>query len=135
VSRDALQYIFQPSYQSAMFGVEAFLGVLVPFVMLLFPKVRASKKGLFYAAVFTLLGFVAYRMNTAITSMEQWPTRTYIPSWQELFITLGLAAFGFVAFTYIAKNFKVFGEKSHHEESGLEIEPYREPELRAVVTK
>ena len=135
VSRDALQYIFQPSYQSAMFGVEAFLGVLVPFVMLLFPKVRASKKGLFYAAVFTLLGFVAYRMNTAITSMEQWPTRTYIPSWQELFITLGLAAFGFVAFTYIAKNFKVFGEKSHHEERGLEIESYREPELRAVVTK
>jgi Ni/Fe-hydrogenase subunit HybB-like protein len=135
VSRDALQYIFQPSYQSAMFGVEAFLGVLLPFVMLLFPKVRASKKGLFYAAVFTLLGFVAYRMNTAITSMEQWPTRTYIPSWQELFITLGLAAFGFVAFTYIAKNFKVFGEKSHHEEGGLEIEPYHEPELRAVVTK
>lgn len=133
MSRDALKYVFQPSYQSGMFGVEIVLGVLVPLVMLLFPKIRSSKKGLFYAAVFTLLGFVAYRMNTAITSMEQWPTRTYIPSWQELFITLGLAAFGFVAFTYIAKNFKVFGEKSHHEEAVQVVR--EEPELRAVVAE
>jgi Ni/Fe-hydrogenase subunit HybB-like protein len=133
MSRDALKYVFQPSYQSAMFGVEAFLGVLVPLVMLLLPKIRNSKKGLFYASVFTLLGFVAYRMNTAITSMERWPTRTYLPSWQELFITLGLVAFGFTAFTVIAKNFKVFGERSHHDEP--EPEHRLEPELRAMVTK
>ncbi len=137
MTRDALQYVFQPSYQSAMFGLEIVLGVFVPFVMLLFPKVRNSKKGLFYSSVFVLLGFIAYRMNTAITSMEQWPTRTYIPSWQELFITLGLAAFGFTAFAYIAKNFRVFGEKPHHGvESDEQLEPSRRaPELRAVVAK
>lgn len=132
MSRDALHHVFQPSYQSGMFGLEFVLGVIIPFVMLLFPRVRNSKKGLFYAAVFTLLGFVAYRMNTAITSMEQWPTRTYIPSWQELFITLGLAAFGFVAFAYIAKNFKVFGESPH---GAQDLEEHHAPELRAVVAK
>jgi Ni/Fe-hydrogenase subunit HybB-like protein len=41
--------------------------------------------------------------------MEQWPTRTYIPSWQELTITAGLVAFGFTAFGFVARYFNVFG--------------------------
>ncbi len=138
MNRDALKYVFEPTYQSGMFALEIILGVGLPLCMLLFTKVRNSKRGLFYAAVFVLFGFVANRMNTAITSMEQWPTRTYIPSWQELFITLGLAAFGFVAFAYIAKNFKVFGEKSHHEvEEQAEVaeSAHRSRALRAVAAK
>lgn len=110
ISRDALHYVFEPSYQSIMFIGEIVLGVLVPLALLLFEKVRSSKTGLFYSSVLVLMGFVAHRMNTAITSMEQWPTRTYIPSWQELSITLGLAAFGFVAFSFIARYFDVFGK-------------------------
>ena len=118
ISRDALQYVFQPTYQSIMFLGELLLGVVVPFFLLLFEKVRTSKKGLFYSSVLVLLGFIAHRMNTAITSMEHWPTRTYIPSWQELFITLGLAAFGFVAFAFLARYFKVFGEEPHTSSDG-----------------
>jgi Ni/Fe-hydrogenase subunit HybB-like protein len=110
MSRDALHYVFEPGYQSFMFIGEIVLGVVVPFFLLLFEKVRTSKTGLFYSSVLVLLGFVAHRMNTAITSMERWPARTYIPSWQELSITLGLAAFGFVAFSFIARYFSVFGK-------------------------
>jgi Ni/Fe-hydrogenase subunit HybB-like protein len=109
MSRDALQYVFQPTYQSMMFLGEIVLGVVAPFFLLLFRRTRASKSGLFYSSVLVLLGFVAHRMNTAITSMEHWPTRTYVPSWQELSITLALAAFGFVAFAFVARYFKVFG--------------------------
>jgi Ni/Fe-hydrogenase subunit HybB-like protein len=113
INRDALRYVFQPSYQSIMFAGEIVLGVVLPFFLLLFPKIRASKTGLFYSSVLVLLGFVAHRMNTAITSMEQWPTRTYLPSWQELSITAALAAFGFTAFAFVARYFDVFGSRSH----------------------
>ena len=113
VNRDALQYVFQPTYQSVMFLGEVVLGVVVPFVLLLFTKIRTTTTGLFYSSAFVLLGFVANRLNTVITSMENWPTRTYVPSWQELFITLGLAALGFVAFSLAARYFKVFGAKEH----------------------
>ncbi len=114
VNRDALQYVFEPTYQSMMFIGEVVLGVLVPFALLLFKKVRTSKTGLFYSSVLVLLGFVAHRLNTAITSMEQWQTRTYIPSWQELAITIALAAFGFVAFSFVARYFDVFGKEVEH---------------------
>jgi Ni/Fe-hydrogenase subunit HybB-like protein len=109
MTRDALKYAFQISYQSILFAGEMVLGVVVPFVLLLFRKVRSSTTGLFYSSTLVLLGFVANRMNTAITSMEHWPTRVYVPSWQEFAITLGLAALGFTAFSFVSKYFKVFG--------------------------
>jgi Ni/Fe-hydrogenase subunit HybB-like protein len=115
MSRDALQYVFQPTYQSALFLGEIIIGILIPFSLLLFKKIRSNQKGLFYTSTLIILGFVANRMNTAITSMEHWPQRTYVPSWQELFITLALGTVGFVAFYLIAKNFPVF--VSHHEEA------------------
>ncbi len=132
-TRNALHYVFEGSYQSYLFLLEITLGVIIPFFLLLFPRIRTSKTGLFYSAVLVLLGFVANRMNTAITSMERWPNRTYIPSWQELAITMGLAATGFVVFTVIAKNFKVFGEEPHSGHGGEEGE---EPApLHAVAMK
>ena len=112
MSRDALQYVFQPTYQSALFLLEIAVGVIVPFVLLLFRKVRMSQKGLFYTSILVILGFVANRMNTAVTSMEHWPERTYFPSWQEVSITVALGTAGFVAFYYVAKYFPVF---VHHD--------------------
>jgi Ni/Fe-hydrogenase subunit HybB-like protein len=116
VSRDALQYVFQPSYQSALFLGEVVLGVVLPFFLLLSKKVRSNRNGLFYSASLVILGFIAHRMNTAITSMERWPDRIYVPSWQELAVTLGLAAFGFMAFAFVCRYFKVFGEEAHTHE-------------------
>ncbi len=114
MSRDALRYAFQPTYQSALFLIEIIIGVVIPFSLLLFQKIRTSQKGLFYTSVLVILGFVANRMNTAITSMEHWPQRTYFPSWQELSITVALGTAGFVAFYYIAKNFPVFEPHHNH---------------------
>jgi len=127
MARDALQYVFTATYQSAMFLVEIVLGVLLPFGLLLSRRVRESKTGLFYSAALVLLGFVAHRMNTAITSMEHWPDRLYIPSVQEFAVTLGLAAFGFTAFAVVARYFNVFGEAPHVEE------PAGEPEAPGVL--
>jgi Ni/Fe-hydrogenase subunit HybB-like protein len=117
MNRDALQYALTLDYQSMLFLGEVVLGVVLPLSLLLFSRVRTSRVGLFYSSVLVLLGFVAHRVNTAITSMEQWPVRTYIPSWQELSITFGLAAFGFVAFATVAKYFNVFGEAPHGEKA------------------
>ncbi len=115
MSRDALQYVFQPTYQSILFIGEITLGVIAPFFLLLFKKVRTSQRGLFYSATLVILGFVANRMNTAITSMERWGQRTYFPSWQEVSITIALVTAGFVAFYYIAKYFPLFGTRHNNE--------------------
>jgi Ni/Fe-hydrogenase subunit HybB-like protein len=123
MSRDALKYVFMPTYQSGMFLVEILLGVLLPFFLLLSKKVRSSRTGLFYSAVLVILGFIAHRMNTSITSMEHWPDRLYFPSVQELCVTLGLVAFGFTAFAFLARYFNVFGETPHQTQEVREGQP------------
>jgi Ni/Fe-hydrogenase subunit HybB-like protein len=114
VSRGALHYVLEPSYQSFLFLGEIILGVVLPFFLLLLKRVRSSKQGLFYSSVLVLLGFVAHRVNTAVTSMEHWPSRVYFPSIQEIAITFGLAAVGFVIFGLVARYFDLFGEEAHH---------------------
>lgn len=116
MSRGALHYAFEINYQSILFAGEIVLGVVVPFFLLLSRRVRESRTGLFYSSVLVILGFIAHRINTAITSMEQWPAKTYIPSWQELTITAGFVAFGFTAFGFVARYFNVFGHEVHGEE-------------------
>jgi Ni/Fe-hydrogenase subunit HybB-like protein len=134
VSRDALKYAFEMNYQSILFAGEIILGVVVPFFLLLSRRIRESKIGLFYSSVLVLLGFVAHRINTAITSMEQYPNRIYVPSWQELTITAGLCAFGFVAFGFVARYFDVFGHAHHPVE--VKEEAREEPtSIAAVVAK
>ncbi len=121
VSRDALKYAFEVNYQSILFAGEIVLGVVVPFFLLLNRKIRESKVGLFYSSVLVLLGFIAHRVNTAITSMELYPNRIYIPSWQELTITAGLCAFGFVAFGFVARYFNVFAHEDHKVEESPKV--------------
>lgn len=120
MTRDALKYAPEVNYQSVLFAGEIVLGVVVPFFLLLSAKVRNSKAGLFYSSVLVILGFVAHRINTAITSMEQFPGRMYVPSWQEVMITAGLVAFGFTAFAFVARYFDVFGHKAEKVEKKSE---------------
>jgi Ni/Fe-hydrogenase subunit HybB-like protein len=112
MNRDALRLVFTSGYQSVLFFVEVFLGVVVPAVLLAVRKIRTSKRGLFLSSIFVLLGFVAHRLNTTITSMERWGERMYFPTWQEVAITLGLVAAGFTAFTLITRHFRVFETES-----------------------
>jgi len=112
-NRDALQYIFNGTYHGWLFLMEITLGVIVPFFILVWKRLRDTPRGLFYASVLILLGFVAHRVNTTISSFEVYPVRTYIPSWQEFAVTIGLVSVGFVAFTFLTRYLNVFPEKTN----------------------
>jgi len=107
------------TYHSTAFYFEIVIGFLAPFILLMFPKVRNTRQGLYTATVMVLTGFAANRMNTAITGMEVWPTRTYFPSLLEVLIMLGIAAVGFTAFSLISSYLPIFAtEEAMEAESG-----------------
>jgi len=81
--------------------------VIVPLAVLLIPRARASRAGLYAASMLVLIGFAANRMNTVVTGLETWPHTTYFPSWQEIAISLGIAALGFTLFGLAARFFGV----------------------------
>ena len=95
------------SYEGLMFAGEFLFGVIVPLAVLLIPRARASRAGLYAASMLVLIGFAANRMNTVVTGLETWPHTTYFPSWQEIAISLGIAALGFTLFGLAARFFGV----------------------------
>lgn len=119
VARHAFHGMKLLSYHSLAFGAELLIGFVIPLAMLLFERVRSSRRGLYTASLMVLAGFAANRMNTAITGLESWPSQTYFPSILEILITLGIAAIGFAAFSVLANVLPIFEPKPivHQEEA------------------
>ena len=111
IGRGGLRELHNWTYHSTAFAFEIVAGFVLPLVLLSSRRVRESRRGLFFACVMVLTGFAANRMNTAITGLESWPTRTYFPSLIEILIMLGIAAVGFSAFSLIAGYLPIFKEE------------------------
>ena len=121
LARGLLHEMLRPTYYGLAFGVELLAGFVAPLVLLLFRRIRHSRRGLYLSCVLVLVGFAANRMNTAITGLEIWPAQTYFPSFIEILIMLGIAATGCSVFTFAVNHFPVF-------------EPAREPAADAART-
>jgi Ni/Fe-hydrogenase subunit HybB-like protein len=106
-ARGVLGLAFTPSYEAALFQVEFLLGIVLPFVLLLIPRVRMSANGLYAASLLTVLGFIANRLNVSITGLEA-SQGNYIPAAGEVLVTLMLVALGFGAFKLAAKYLPVY---------------------------
>jgi len=57
-----------------------------------------------------LFGFVANRLNVAITGLESSLGTHYLPKWPEVMITLSLVSVGFAAFRAAALHLPLFAE-------------------------
>jgi Ni/Fe-hydrogenase subunit HybB-like protein len=109
LARGALRELTTLTYYSLAFYAELLVGFVIPFAMLLFERVRTSRRGMYITSVMVVVGFAFNRMNTAITGLEKYPTQTYFPSLIEIFIMLGITAVGFTAFSFIVKHLPIFG--------------------------
>jgi Ni/Fe-hydrogenase subunit HybB-like protein len=110
--RGALALLAQPGMERELFALEIFLVSVAPISLLLIPKVRESANGLYVAAVLCLLGFVANRMNVAITGMERATGVHYFPKWTEIAVTLAIIAFGFWVFALAVQYLPIFSHEA-----------------------
>jgi Ni/Fe-hydrogenase subunit HybB-like protein len=108
LSRGMLRELTTLTYYSLAFYAEILIGFVIPFVLLLFDRIRTSRRGLYAATLLVVVGFAINRMNTSITGLEIYPTQIYFPSLIEIFIMLGITAIGFSAFSLIVKHLPVF---------------------------
>uniref|UniRef100_A0A832MLN5 Ni/Fe-hydrogenase cytochrome b subunit n=1 Tax=Eiseniibacteriota bacterium TaxID=2212470 RepID=A0A832MLN5_UNCEI len=106
--RDLWGLLLVPRAETWFWWAEVAIGILVPLVLLIQPRVRAKPAGLFTGAVCVVLGFVINRLNVSITGLEAYAGRTYFPSWIEIAVTLAVVATGFVIFALAARYLPVF---------------------------
>ena len=91
IVRGSFVYLLDGTYQTNAFLVELFVGVLVPFGMLLFERVRRSAGLLFFACTIFVLGILLNRINVFVVAYKPpYMLVPYFPSVGEIFITAGL---------------------------------------------
>jgi octaheme c-type cytochrome (tetrathionate reductase family) len=93
IVRGTYVYLFDGTAQSNAFVVEVLIGVILPFVLLLFERVRRSPGWLFFASTIFILGIVLNRINVFVVSYTPpYIIESYFPALGEIFITVGLLA-------------------------------------------
>jgi Ni/Fe-hydrogenase subunit HybB-like protein len=121
IHRHQFMNIFKPSYEAKFLWLELAMSIVIPITMLSIRWIRKSPKGLYWASVCTLLGFVTNRLNIAITGIEASAGQKYIPKWTEYSITLSIIAMGFFIFAMAVKYLPVFPDE--HESAHTPAQP------------
>jgi len=86
-------HLFPLTTESVCFMAEMLAGVLIPWLMLLFPGIRRSRRWLFIACSLIVGGVALNRVNVFLVSFNPpFAEQSYFPSIGEIAITAGLIA-------------------------------------------
>jgi Ni/Fe-hydrogenase subunit HybB-like protein len=85
------------------FWVEIIFGLMLPFVLLMMPEVRETRRGLATACTLVIAGVLLHRLNVAVIGLSARHWETYFPSFGEVGITLGITAAALFAFGWLAR--------------------------------
>lgn len=97
--------------------------LLVPTFILLNPQCQHRPRVVFWSAVSVVAGVILNRLNVAWFRMLPSADRVYIPSWQELVVTLTLIAVGVVCFGLAARYLPLFEHEPLHETKHTPVMP------------
>ncbi len=96
--RGTYVFLLDGTYQTNAYVVEILFGVIFPFVLLLFPKVRKSPGWLFFASSLAIFGLLINRVNVYLAAYKSPYGGSYFPSVGEILVTLGLLSSLFFAY-------------------------------------
>jgi len=112
IVRGTYVYLFDGTVQSNCFIVEMVFGVMLPFTLLLFRKVRHSPGLLFFASTLFILGILFNRINVFLVSYTPpYIIKSYFPAVGEIFITIGLISTLMFVYRVCVHIFPVLGEE------------------------
>lgn len=101
--RGAADAMFISSWFAVSFWVEIVFGLMIPFVLLLMPEVRGSRRGLAWACALIIGGILLHRLNVAVIGLRVRHWESYVPSIGEVAITLAITAAALFAFGWLAR--------------------------------
>jgi Ni/Fe-hydrogenase subunit HybB-like protein len=99
------RYLFTDGTNSLLFWIEIMVGTILPLIFLTMPAIRGKRARMFSAALMVVIGLVLNRFNISMITFNGGP---YMPSWQEIMITIGLVCVGALVFTLASRFLNVF---------------------------
>jgi Ni/Fe-hydrogenase subunit HybB-like protein len=111
VIRKTYVYLLDGTAQTNAFLIEMIIGVLVPWLMLLFPRVRQSRRWLFIACTMIVGGVLLNRLNVFVVGYRPPVSEAhYFPSIGEVAITAGLIAGLMLIYRFLVTHLPVLNQ-------------------------
>jgi Ni/Fe-hydrogenase subunit HybB-like protein len=108
INRETYIYFFDGSTESIMFLIEVILGIIVPFILLMFEKYRKNPTTLFIGAALVVFGVALNRINVFLTGFHPlYVEKTYFPAWTEIAVTVGFISLIVLLYRFFALHFRV----------------------------
>jgi Ni/Fe-hydrogenase subunit HybB-like protein len=101
------RYLLEGGAPAVMFIIEMIGGVLIPIFYFSDSHTRNDVHGITWGAFFTMGGLILNRVNAALIFMDG---SFYLPSWQELAVTVGLTCLGLIMFDAAVRFLPMFPE-------------------------
>ena len=111
-----LRYMFAGDLMSILFWIELIVGVILPIIFFSMPSTRANRHRMFWSAILVVFGLIFNRLNISLIGFDGAP---YWPTWQELFISIGMVSIGAFVFVMASRYLAVFA--SHVEAKPEEL--------------
>ncbi len=100
-------YLLQGGAPAIMWFIEILVAGVIPFIYFSDAKARSDPNGIIWGAYFAIGGLILNRVNVATIFLDG---SFYIPSWQELMVTLGLTCLGVIMFDAAVRFLPMFPE-------------------------
>ena len=110
-ARGAMGALWDGSWQSILFLIELSASALIPAALLSFRRVRSSAAGLAACAGMTILGVIGYRFDVCLVAFTRPEGMSYVPTWMEAAVSLGIVAGGMLAFLFFVERLRVYPEE------------------------
>ena len=110
--RGTLRLLLETRSETGLLGLEISL-LLLPTLHLLRPGGGANPVRLYSGSVMVLAGYMANRLNVAITGLEGGAGAWYMPRWTEVMFNYGLIAAGCAIFAVAVRRLPFFAEDQH----------------------
>jgi Ni/Fe-hydrogenase subunit HybB-like protein len=113
VVRGKAPLLFTPDLNAFLFWIEIGLLTIVPAILMMQPKVRASKNALFAVGGMVVMGGILNRLNVSLFGLWHYTGPVYVPSFTEISFSLALLSVGVVIFVLAVKFLPVFPHEEH----------------------
>ena len=93
--------------EARMFWLETAM-LALPALLVLWERVRRSPRGVFFAAIGVVGGFLVHRLNVSTIGLAASSGAGYFPSWMEVSVTLMIVTVGLIIFRLAVRYLPVF---------------------------
>jgi len=109
--------IFNGSWESYLFITEMLISVIIPIIIFTVPRLRQNNRMQWIGSLMVVCGMVFNRINVGGLTMLSTTGDSYIPSWMEVAISLGVVSAAVLVFLYVIEHFHIWEKQPRHPES------------------